>query len=80
VSEGEGGGGFCSVQVEAPAGHQVHFTKGKVEDKFDFIAVRRGLYKFCFFNRNTIHETVDFDVHVGYHIVDPFEEHVKDGE
>lgn len=64
--------------VEGPAGHQVHTSKAKVEDKFDFIAARKGLYKFCFFNRNQIHETVDFDVHVGYHIVSPDEEHVKD--
>lgn len=25
-----------------------------------------------------MHETVDFDVHVGFHIVNPDEEHVKD--
>lgn len=68
------------MQVEGPAGHQVHTSKAKVEDKFDFIAARKGLYKFCFFNRNAIHETVDFDVHVGYHVVSPDEEHIKDGE
>jgi len=64
--------------VEGPAGHQVHVSRAKVEDKFDFIAARRGVYSFCFFNRNSMHETVDFDVHVGYHIVSPDEEHVKD--
>ncbi|KAG0577351.1 hypothetical protein M758_5G143600 [Ceratodon purpureus] len=64
--------------VEGPAGHQVHTSKAKVEDKFDFRAARRGLYKFCFFNRNSMHETVDFDVHIGYHIESPDEEHVKD--
>lgn len=67
------------VQVEGPAGHQVHSSKALVEDKFDFTAARKGLYKFCFFNRNSMHETVDFDVHVGYHILNADEEHVKDG-
>jgi len=66
------------LMVEGPAGHQVHFSKGKVEDKFTFIAVRKGMYKFCFFNRNTVHETMDFDVHVGFHVYDPLAEHVKD--
>ncbi|KAG0624171.1 hypothetical protein M758_3G229200 [Ceratodon purpureus] len=66
------------LTVEGPAGHQVHSSKAKTEDKFDFIAHRKGMYKFCFFNRNSMHETVDFDVHVGYHIVNPYEEHVKD--
>lgn len=64
--------------VEGPAGHQVHSSKALVEDKFDFTAARKGLYKFCFFNRNSMHETVDFDVHVGYHILNADEEHVKD--
>lgn len=54
--------------VEGPGGHQVHTSKDKVEEKFDFIATRRGLYKFCFFNRHSNHEHVDFDVQTGYHI------------
>ncbi|XP_024377477.1 transmembrane emp24 domain-containing protein p24beta2 [Physcomitrium patens] len=64
--------------VEAPAGYQVHSSKSKVEDKFNFIAVRRGLYKFCFYNRNYVHENVDFDVHVGHHITDIDVQLVKD--
>lgn len=68
------------AQVEAPAGYQVHSSKSKVEDKFNFIAVRRGLYKFCFYNRNYVHENVDFDVHVGHHITDIDVQLVKDGE
>ena len=74
-SENKGG-----VQVEGPLGHHVHISRGNVEDKFDFLAARRGLYKFCFFNRNSMHETVDFDVHVGYHIQSSDEEHAKDGK
>lgn len=65
------------MQVEGPAGHQVHSSKQKTEEKFVFVAIRRGLYKFCFYNRNSIHETVDFDFHVGH--ITPSEEHVKDG-
>jgi len=69
------------LQVEAPAGHQVHSSRQKVEDKFEFVALRRGLYKFCFFNRNSMHETVDFDVLVGgHHFVNPEDQHLTDGK
>lgn len=66
------------LTVEGPGGQQVHSSKAKTEDKFDFIAHRKGMYKFCFFNRNSMHETVDFDVHIGFHIKNRYQEHVKD--
>jgi protein ERP2 len=63
-------------KVEGPSGHQVHNIKQKTEEKFEFVAERRGLYKFCFFNLGSIHETVDFDVRIG-HLSS--QEHLKDG-
>jgi hypothetical protein len=61
--------------VEGPSGYQVQNIKQKTEEKFEFVAERRGLYKFCFFNLGSIHETVDFDVHIG-HLSS--QEHLKD--
>jgi protein ERP2 len=72
-------GGWCCAfgsKVEGPSGHQVQNIKQKTEEKFEFVAERRGLYKFCFFNLGSIHETVDFDVHIG-HVSS--QEHLKDG-
>lgn len=67
------------VQVEGFVGYQVYSLKVLVEDKFDFIVVCKGLYKFCFFNWNLMYEIVDFDVYVGYYILNVDEEYVKDG-
>lgn len=64
------------LQVEAPAGYHVHSTKKKAQDKFDFVAIRKGLYKFCFYSNSPIHETIVFDVHIG-HLPS---EHAKDGK
>lgn len=68
------------VQVEVFVGYQVYSLKFKVEDKFNFIVVWRGFYKFCFYNWNYVYENVDFDVYVGYYIIDIDVQFVKDGE
>jgi hypothetical protein len=49
-----------------------------MEGKFNFIAPKRGPYKFCFHNRAAELETIDFNVNFGHVIHE--EEHVKDGE
>eukprot|EP00245_Coleochaete_scutata_P004225 TRINITY_DN16516_c0_g1_i1.p1 TRINITY_DN16516_c0_g1~~TRINITY_DN16516_c0_g1_i1.p1 ORF type:complete len:217 (+),score=42.39 TRINITY_DN16516_c0_g1_i1:71-721(+) len=54
------------LTVEAPAGHVVYSAKKQSEEKFTFIAGRKGMYKFCFANQSPIHETVVFEVHVGH--------------
>ncbi|CDP20746.1 unnamed protein product [Coffea canephora] len=43
---------------------------------FEFMAPKKGLYRFCFTNRSPYHETVDFDVHVGHFPY--YEQHAKD--
>ncbi|XP_030471280.1 transmembrane emp24 domain-containing protein p24beta2 [Syzygium oleosum] len=62
--------------VKGPSGDQIHDFRDKISEKFDFVAHRKGVHRFCFTNKSPYHETVDFDVHVGhfsYH-----DEHAKD--
>lgn len=67
-------GTSMDVLVEGP-GYR-HDLLNTPAEKHDFIAHRRGLYKFCFKNKSPYHKTVDFDIHVG-HI--PYQEdHVTD--
>lgn len=62
--------------VKAPSGEQVHDSRDKSEDKFEFVAHSQGLYQFCFTNKSPYHETIDFDIHVGH--IPYYEEHAKD--
>jgi len=54
------------ITVEAPSGFHVYSARRKAEDKFQFMAVRKGKYKFCFTNHSPMHETIVFEVHVGH--------------
>lgn len=63
--------------MKGPSGDQIHDFRDKISEKFDFVAHRKGVHRFCFTNKSPYHETVDFDVHAGhfsYH-----DEHAKDG-
>ena len=51
--------------MEAPAGYHVYSVTKKTDEKFSFVAVRKGKYKFCFVNHSPVHETIAFDIHVG---------------
>lgn len=63
--------------MKGPDGEQLHDTREKSSEKFEFIAHKKGIYHFCFGNRSPYHETIDFDVLVGhYGYVD---HHAKDG-
>ncbi|ESW14518.1 hypothetical protein PHAVU_008G288000 [Phaseolus vulgaris] len=62
--------------VKGPSGEQIHDFRDKTSDKFDFVAHKSGVHKFCFTNKSPYHETVDFDVHVGHFSY--FEQHAKD--
>lgn len=53
-------------QVDGPHGQRYYSGNKKESDKFDFTAPRKGHYKFCFNNQSPMHETIDFDVHVGH--------------
>ncbi|CAJ1971609.1 unnamed protein product [Sphenostylis stenocarpa] len=62
--------------VKGPSGEQIHDFRDKTSEKFDFVAHKSGVHKFCFTNKSPYHETVDFDVHVGHFSY--FEQHAKD--
>ncbi|KAJ1415587.1 GOLD domain [Sesbania bispinosa] len=62
--------------VKGPAGDQIQDFRDKTSEKFDFVAHKSGVHKFCFTNKSPYHETIDFDVHVGHFSY--FEQHAKD--
>ena len=66
------------LQVKDPNGNQVHDSRDKTSDKFEFIVQKRGVHRFCFTNKSPYHETVDFDVHVGHFSY--LDQHAKDGK
>ncbi|RWW08127.1 hypothetical protein GW17_00028457 [Ensete ventricosum] len=64
--------------VKDPSGTQIHDFYDKTSEKFEFMAQKRGLHRFCFTNRSPYHETIDFDVYIGHFSY--FEQHAKDGK
>jgi len=62
--------------VKGPSGEQIHDSRDKTSEKFDFIVREKGVHKFCFTNKSPYHETIDFDVHVAHFAY--YEEHAKD--
>ncbi|XP_028764681.1 transmembrane emp24 domain-containing protein p24beta2 [Neltuma alba] len=62
--------------VKGPSGEQVQDFRDKTSEKFEFVAHKSGVHKFCFNNKSPYHETIDFDVHVGHFSY--FEQHAKD--
>uniref|UniRef100_A0A0E0ETL9 GOLD domain-containing protein n=1 Tax=Oryza meridionalis TaxID=40149 RepID=A0A0E0ETL9_9ORYZ len=62
--------------VKDPNGNQIHDSRDKISDKFEFIVHRRGFHRFCFTNKSPYHETVDFDVLVGHFSY--YDQHAKD--
>ncbi|KAF3796633.1 Transmembrane emp24 domain-containing protein p24beta2 [Nymphaea thermarum] len=62
--------------VTGPSGEQLHDSRDKTSDMFEFLVHKRGLHRFCFKNKSPYHETIDFDVHVGHFAF--YEQHAKD--
>ncbi|XP_027062803.1 transmembrane emp24 domain-containing protein p24beta2-like [Coffea arabica] len=62
--------------IQGPSGEQIQDFYDKISENFEFMAPKKGLYRFCFTNRSPYHETVDFDVHVGHFPY--YEQHAKD--
>ncbi|GMJ05479.1 hypothetical protein like AT3G22845 [Hibiscus trionum] len=50
----------------SPGGNLAHNVKGTAGDKFEFVAPKSGMYKFCFHNPSNVPETVSFYIHVGH--------------
>ncbi|XP_077239740.1 transmembrane emp24 domain-containing protein p24beta3-like [Tasmannia lanceolata] len=47
-------------------GTTLQTIKGSSGEKFEIFAPRRGMYKFCFHNRNSASEIISFYIHVGH--------------
>lgn len=62
--------------VKGPNEDQIHDSRDKTSDKFEFIVHQKGLHRFCFTNKSPYHETIDFDIHVGHFAY--FDQHAKD--
>ncbi|KAF7814853.1 transmembrane emp24 domain-containing protein p24beta2-like [Senna tora] len=62
--------------VKGPSGEQIQDFRDKTSEKFEFVAHKSGVHKFCFNNKSPYHETIDFDVHVGHFSY--YEQHAKD--
>ncbi|KAI4305612.1 hypothetical protein L6164_028968 [Bauhinia variegata] len=62
--------------VRGPGGEQIQDFRDKISEKFEFIAPKSGVHKFCFTNKSPYHETIDFDVHVGHFSY--YDQHAKD--
>ncbi|CAK9167195.1 unnamed protein product [Ilex paraguariensis] len=62
--------------IKGPSGEQIHDFRDKTSEKYEFMAQRKGVYRFCFTNKSPYHETLDFDVHVGHYIY--YDQHAKD--
>ncbi|KAK2986452.1 hypothetical protein RJ640_011890 [Escallonia rubra] len=63
--------------IKGPSGEQIHDFRGKTSEKYEFMARKRGLYRFCFTNKSPYPQTLDFDVHVP-HFVYYDDQHAKD--
>lgn len=63
-------------QVTGPSGEQIQDFRDKTADKFEFMAQKSGVHKFCFTNKSPAHETIDFDVHEDHFSY--YEQHAKD--
>ncbi|XP_043699715.1 transmembrane emp24 domain-containing protein p24beta2-like [Telopea speciosissima] len=66
----------ADLVVKGPSGDQIHDSRDKTNEKFEFITQRKGLHQFCFANKSPYHETIDFDVHVGHFSY--YDQHAKD--
>ncbi|CAK9151856.1 unnamed protein product [Ilex paraguariensis] len=62
--------------IKGPSGDHIHDFRDKTSEKYEFMAQRKGVYRFCFTNKSPYHETLDFDVHAGHYIY--YDQHAKD--
>ncbi|KAL2493550.1 Transmembrane emp24 domain-containing protein p24beta2 [Forsythia ovata] len=62
--------------IKGPSSEPIHNIHDKISEKYEFMAHKKGLYRFCFTNKSPYHETIDFDVHVGHFMY--HDQHAKD--
>ncbi|KAI3886309.1 hypothetical protein MKW98_003865 [Papaver atlanticum] len=66
----------ADLVVKGTTEEQSHDARDKTSEKFEFVAHKKGVHKFCFTNKSPYHETLDFDIHVGHFTY--FELYAKD--
>ncbi|KAK9169865.1 hypothetical protein Syun_002005 [Stephania yunnanensis] len=54
----------------------IYDARDKTSDKFEFVAHNKGFHKFCFTNKSSYHETVEFDVQMNH--LTHQDQHAKD--
>ncbi len=64
-TKGREGRGKWGLQIAAPSGQPMYVVRHVMGEKFNFTAMKKGLYKFCFYNRSWQQETVNLHVHIG---------------
>lgn len=52
--------------MTGPNGEQVHDDRDKKSEHFEFVARKKGLYKFCFSNKAGYSEMIDFHVAINH--------------
>uniref|UniRef100_A0A5B6YGB0 Putative transmembrane emp24 domain-containing protein p24beta2-like n=1 Tax=Davidia involucrata TaxID=16924 RepID=A0A5B6YGB0_DAVIN len=62
--------------IKGPSGEQIHDFRDKTSEKYEFVVHNKGLYRFCFTNKSSYQETINFDVHVSHFT--NFDQHAKD--
>ncbi|XVF21167.1 hypothetical protein REPUB_Repub12eG0067600 [Reevesia pubescens] len=65
-----------NLVIKEPSGEQVHDFRDKTSEKYEFVVHKKGIYRFCFYNKSPYHETIDFDLHVGHFAYN--DQHAKD--
>lgn len=61
--------------IKEPSGDQIYDFRNKISEKYEFVVHKKGIYRFCFYNKSPYHETIDFDVQVGHFA---YNQHAKD--
>ncbi|KAI3702677.1 hypothetical protein L6452_28426 [Arctium lappa] len=62
--------------IRGPGDELIHELRDKTSEKYEFMAQKKGIYRFCFTNKSPYHETIDFDVQVAHFVY--FDQHAKD--
>ncbi|XVE72572.1 hypothetical protein DITRI_Ditri11bG0049100 [Diplodiscus trichospermus] len=52
--------------IKGPSGDQIYDFRDKISEKYGFVVHKKGIYRFCFYNKSPYHETIDFDIQIGH--------------
>ncbi|XP_039000850.1 transmembrane emp24 domain-containing protein p24beta2-like [Hibiscus syriacus] len=69
---------FSVNLIQGPTEEQIQDLRNKISEKYEFVVHKKGVYRFCFFNKSPYNDTIDFDIQVGHFTYS--HHHAKDGE